>query len=263
MELRGPLAFISLPELMIFERTRATLILAALARRKPTIIAEREWKIVPWTLYPDRKTAMQILYDIFADCPALIATKEELERKPMNDETFSKYQILGTKIENLLKHLGKFHRDWDFSYSHCCWEIPSPATTPNILNATEEPVPLWPTVLHYQSLYHANVVILRAAMHIFLSKLSHNSFLSTFRCTPVVLDEIELAGFTICRSVDYYLQEIREGAFSHLLFWPLKMAFTSVEETHPAVSVWLKEILDQFSSGLSGRWDNRASFFDH
>ncbi|KAE8443143.1 hypothetical protein EG329_002312 [Mollisiaceae sp. DMI_Dod_QoI] len=260
MELRGPESFMSLPELMILERVRPSNIFAALVLQQPTILARPEWKSIPWTLYPDRKTAMQDLMDIFAECPGLVAAKRQLESEPIGDQTASQYQDLAIRAQCLLDELEQFQQSWDSTYSTSCWEIPSPATMPSFLDSKGETIPIFSTVLHYESLYHANVVTLSCAARILILLFSHD--LSCFGSTPSeeqISCRLVAAGNVICRGLDYQLEEVRKGANSYLLIFPLKMAFEAVGQDNPAIGIWLKRILDQISSGVAGKWGAVAS----
>lgn len=119
IELRGPEAFTALPELMILERTRSSVIFAALVLRKRTILTKPEWKSVPWKFHPGRKTPKQMLLDIFADCPGLRVAKTELELEHSTEQTYPKRQDLAIKVQGSLKELEGFEVMWESLHPTC------------------------------------------------------------------------------------------------------------------------------------------------
>ncbi|KAF2107059.1 hypothetical protein BDV96DRAFT_654149 [Lophiotrema nucula] len=253
MQVRGPEAFVTLPALMLMERTRVSIIFAALVTRQQTIIARPEWKTIPWALFPDRKTPMQRLLDIFADCPALLFTQTGLKKGSSGERNHDKYQNLLQATENLLEGLDHFQDGWKSTHQESIWEVASPETTPFTLDEEENLVPFWTSVLHYKSLDDANVVMLGSAIRIFLLLIYLDSTPSReWGITESVSAQLIQAGTTICRTVDYQLQETRKGASNHLLIWPLKMAYDALGRENPLLGEWLGNHLDNIANGLAG-----------
>ena len=258
----SPESFTSLPELVILERNRPANIFAAITAQQPTILARPEWKTVPWSQYPERKTHLQLLYDLFAYCPGLISTKYYIESQSIGESTHAMYRSLVSRVQSLLEELEQLQQTWAYEHPDCQWEVPSPVTTPAILDPTGRPIPIWSTIIHYQSIYHANFATGSSAILVLLLQLCQDSSMSD-TMTPEEMQKISgrvrSSGISICRGIDYYVDEIRKGAFSYLLLFPLKIALESVGKTDPAIGLWLKGTLDRISSGLSGKWPGKPS----
>lgn len=256
MDVRGPEAFTSLAELSIMERTRPSIIFAALVTRQHTILARSEWKSIPWLLYPERKSAMQRLLDIFADCPAPYATKTAIETNSVAEVTRRQKQDEITATANvLLEELDRFEEDWKHSHPLSVWEVPAPSTTLFTTNHKGASVPTWTTILQYQSLDHANVVVMGKAIRIFLLLLQQ----APSTKSQQLPNKLVTAAMVIYRSIDYQLQEIKKGASSHLLFWPVKMAFQVVDPANQHLKTWLMDILNRISRGLASNWTSTGS----
>ena len=258
MQLRGPERFTSLHELMILERARPSIIFAALVLRKTTIMAQPEWKSIPWRSYPNRKTLMQISVDILADCPGLVAEKAKLDSEATPDEPHLKYQNLALRARHLVKDLENLLQAWSSISAACSWEVPSPSSTPIALNAKGEPVPLWATIFRFQSYYDADLFVLTHAIRIFVLRFVQALPSSSTQDEEEIPNALTLSGMAVCRSVDFHLGEMRKGAVGHIFFYSLKMAFEAVGKDVPAIGAWLKNIHDHISSGLSERWSLAA-----
>lgn len=256
MDLRGPTSFMSLPDLIVLEQARLPVLFAALTLRQPTILANPEWKHVPWTHFPERKTYKEKLFDIFADCPALLAASTALASNTSESSAFSKHQELVVAIRQVSDDLDEFERAWTFASMAYIWEVPSPRLTPPIINTQGDTVTLWSTVLYYQSLGHSHIAMMGSAIRILLLIIYRDIGYSASDISPAeVSHQIMIASMTICRSIDYQFQEIKKGASSHSVFYPIKIALKGVYDDHPALGNWLKGILDQLSAGFVGKWN--------
>ncbi|KAH8690857.1 hypothetical protein BGW36DRAFT_305965, partial [Talaromyces proteolyticus] len=255
IELRGPETFMSLLDLMLFEQTRSLVLFAALTLRKPTILSRSEWKTIPWTLYPDRKTYMQMLLDILADCPELLAAKTELESDPFGSLNSEKRQELAIMTQGVLERLDTFEEAWISANSTCVWEVSPPGLTPPIPSSEGEQIPLWSTVLHYQSLDHANVAMMGCAVRILVLIIYRDLPWSMSTTTAEQIStQLFKAIITVCRSLDYQFQEINKGASSHSMFYPIKVALIATIYDYPTIGNWLKGILDHLSDGFAAKW---------
>lgn len=256
MDLRGPASFMSLPDLVVLEQARPPVLFAALTLRQPTILANPEWKHIPWTHFPDRKTYKEKLFDIFADCPALLAASTALASNTSESRAFDKHQELVVAIERVSEDLDKFEKAWTSASMASIWEVPPPGLTPPIINAQGEKVFLWSTVLYYRTLGHAHIAMIGSSIRILLLVIYRDIGYSTSGISPAqVSHRIMMAAMTICRSVDYQFQEIKKGASSHSLFYPIKIALKGVYDDEHALGNWLKGILDQLSTGFVGKWN--------
>lgn len=109
------------------------------------------------------------------------------------------------------------------------------------------------------SLNHTNVVAMTNAIRILLLTILQDlPLLGWITAGDQISDQLSAASITICRTMDYQLEQVSKGASSHLLFWPLKMAFEALGHTNPAVEAWLRDLMDQISSGLAGKWSMAA-----
>lgn len=256
MDLRGPAAFMSLPDLIFLEQSRLAVYFAALTLRKPTILANPEWKYIPWTLFPERKTSMQKLLDIFADCPALLAASTVLGSISSESNASDKHRELAIATERVLQDLDHFQEAWTSANVTCIWEIPSLGLTPPIINAQGEEISIWSTVLYYQSLDHANIAMMGSAIRILLFVIYRAISYSRSNLGPAqISDQVMTATMTICRSMDYQLQAFKKGTSNHGMFYPIKIAFKGICDDNPILGNWLKGILDQLSDGFAGKWN--------
>jgi hypothetical protein len=259
MQLRGPESFSPLSDLVILEKSRTSIIFAALASRRPTILSKPEWKTVPWSQHPERKDEMQVLVDIISDCPQILVTKDDSSTRLDAAERTLGYQVVVQMVMNLLSQLEQFEQQWQSRHRDVTIEVPAPETTPNFLSPEGKSIPLWTTILYYKSLHHANIMALYNATLIFLLKQIEDLIYSTpgFASLPITKffpSKMYTAGIEICRAVDYHLERMRDGAGSFMLLWPLRMTWDAVGRHDDVVGIWLKDVLKKIKEGSAGRW---------
>ncbi|EED14757.1 conserved hypothetical protein [Talaromyces stipitatus ATCC 10500] len=269
--LRGPYSFKTLSELQLFENSRPSIIFSSLFLRRHTILSKPEWKVMPWITYPDKKTAMQRLVDLLADCPALFMEQDRIasESPGTPDQTGDLIELL-RKVIRLLDDLLQWNEQWELENPDYCYDVPAPASTPLIASMYDGDsyVPAWSTVLEYKSMYHANTVIVYNGTLVLLLNLAQSVMqmksIPTMHQTPHIIDmkKIYNAGITICRSVEYHLQSMRQGAGSFFLLFPLRMAYVSVGRTEPTIGTWIQDVLKQIQDGKSGRWATAKYLLD-
>jgi hypothetical protein len=252
LDIRGPAAFMSLPELMVMERTRASIILASHVYRRPTILARPEWKSVPWVLYPERKNSMQMLLDILADCPALLPVRDTLASGAKMGQ-LKEYEELAETTQSILTRLDHFEQNWRTSNPSATWEVPllEPQSSQTPEEAGDRP---WTSVLRYRSLADADIVMMANAMRIML-----HTFVRGLPCPWSSQFQEQMrqkcidAAMIICRSMEYEIQEINKGASNHLLYWPTKIAFDVLGCEYPSIGLWLEGILTGMAEGWTGK----------
>lgn len=246
----------SLPCLLILERTRASIIFAAIALHKPTVLAKSVWKTIPWTFHPDRINSMKIIFDILADCPGLQVLRDRMQADSNEVVRGQTLRILVTKCTQILHDLERWKMDWASDASQDCTETASPPTTPRSTG-----IPIWATVLRYSSLYHANAMTsYYGALILVLQCL--NSVKPTSPEYITRLEQEHAAGLNICRSVDYHLDN-RWGEQGNLnLLFPLRMAYDSVGKTNRAIEIWLRDVLDNISTGRRGLWRSAKALLE-
>jgi hypothetical protein len=213
---------------------------------------------------------MQRLVDHLADCPGLFVEKDRIvaENSITVDQTSELSNLFG-KVTGLLDSLQQWNEQWEVENSDYCYEMPAPASTPliSIPGAGKSYAQAWSTVLEYKTLYHANTTIMYHGTIILLLNLAQSimeisafSTLSTY--PPVDFGKVHTAGIDICRSVDYHLQSMRQGAGSFFLLYPLRMAYVSVGQVEPSIGLWIQGVLQQIQNGKSGRWATAKYLLD-
>ncbi|CRG87048.1 hypothetical protein PISL3812_04062 [Talaromyces islandicus] len=267
ISLRGSESFKTYPNYIILQNYRPSIILSCILLRKHTILSKPEWKSIPWSLYPDAKTDMQFLVDILADCPGLFVQREEIESSSPPSDRSVGYAKLRKNISDVLDQLNQWEQNWEKNNTGYSYEVPSPVTTPILVDSWGRSVPAWETVIEYESLYHANTVVVYHATVILVQVLANQLVFSN--ATPLYSqnegsfpDRTFAAGLAICRSVEYHLQSMRKGAGSFFLLFPLRMAYDAIGRTNPQIGVWLQSVLQQIQDGKTGRWGTAKYLLD-
>lgn len=205
---------------------------------------------------------MQRLIDHLADCPGLFVEKDRIVAQSsttvnqINDLT----NLIG-KITDLLDSLQQWNEQWELENPDYCHEMPAPASTPliPIMRDGNTQVQAWTTVLEYKTLYHANTINLYHGTIILLLNLAQSiiamsAFPTLSAHPPVNFDKTHASGIDICRSVEYHLQSMRQGAGSFFILYPLRMAYAAVGCKEPSIGLWIQDVLQQIQDGKSGRW---------
>ena len=255
----------SLPSLLVFEKCRASMIFAALALRKTTILAEGDWKSLLWARFPDRINSLKLLIVILVDCPGLFALRDQILRTRTNQN--SQYMQLRSLLEEAREVCGSL-RQWNATWvtenGQVYTEILPSLTTPPKLDPSGRGTWTWTSVFQFESLYHANsltlyyatlILVLRfvANVRFELGEADNESFLEQQICS---------AGLFICRSVDYHLDQTwtELGAFN--LLFPLRMAYEAVGKEQEAIGLWLKKVLEDISTGRRGMWKSAKAMME-
>ncbi|KAM6487042.1 hypothetical protein HDV62DRAFT_140665 [Trichoderma sp. SZMC 28011] len=260
LEIRGPESMTSLPCLTILESVRPSIIFSALLGRQNTILASPDWKTLPWVNHAERKDAMQLLIDILADCPELFVLRESLPAKSAQLERRSALHQLEEKAYATLDRL----YTWKQSAGISLWtEVPSPSSTPEIIDSEGLSTPIWQTVYHFESLYQANIMSLYHGAIILVSRLCFGIQLELDenKCEEM-RTSINTAGTAICRSMDYHMERRGDDISSLFILFPLRMAFDAVGVDNVEIGSWLKAILQQIYSGSAGRWATARYLLD-
>jgi hypothetical protein len=205
-------------------------------------------------MHQTRKNAEQSLMDIFASTPDLLVDKYTIDQNADPTAKPTVYGDLANKVKSSLVQLEQWEQIWNLP-SH--YQIPSPATTPQTTDPDGRPRPIWPTVLQFESLLQANTFALFNATFILLARLYRGLMLTAHEPYPGQVQmehRIYSAGISICRSVDYHIGTMRQGAGTFYLMFPIRMAYAAVESSNPAVVDWVRNILHQIASGPAGRW---------
>lgn len=213
---------------------------------------------------------MQRLVDHLADCPGLFVEKDRIiaEASITTDHSNDLTRLFG-KVTDLLDSLQQWNDQWELENPDYCFEMPAPASTPLIPITSDgnTRVQAWSTVLEFKTLYHANTIIMYHGTIILLLNLAQSitamsafSTLSTY--SPVDFDKLHLSGIDICRSVEYHLQSMRQGAGSFFILYPLRMAYAALGCKEPSIGLWIQDVLQQIQDGKSGRWATAKYLLD-
>ncbi|KAF2490866.1 hypothetical protein BU16DRAFT_136300 [Lophium mytilinum] len=255
MELRGPESFRKLPDRAILQTSRPTVIFAAIVLHKSTILSNTRWKTIPWDENPSQKDPFQYLVDILADCPQLLVLKDHMYASKATEEAQTLASELEEHTQTLLAQLEIWKASWDASQGDYYSETPVTSSAPSLLSPNGPPIPFWTTNYQYNTLRQANAMAMyNAAIILLLKILQELTYSCTLPSTAQLLDRMYTAGIEICRSAEYHLQVMREGAGSFYILFPLRMAWDAVGKVEPAIGVWLTDVLQQVQSGAVGRW---------
>jgi hypothetical protein len=255
LKLRGPESFRKMPDRAILQTSRPSMIFAAIVQHKATILSGTPWKTIPWDEDPDRKDQFQYLVDILADCPPLFPLKDQMHASKGTEEAQIHARDLEQQTQSVLAQLEVWKASWDVVQGDYWFETPVTSGTPSLISPNGTPIPLWRTNIQYNTLRQANSMIVYNACIIMLLKILQEI---TYSCglssTAQLPDRMYTAGIEICRSVEYLLQIMPEGAGSFYLLFPLRMAWDSVGKFEPTIGDWLTDVLQKIQSGVAGRW---------
>ncbi len=263
-ELRGPASFQKDTERLIFERSRPTIIFAALVLRRRTILSSSEWKTIPWALEPEVKSAMQYLVDILADCPYVCMLKDQIISSAAKLPGSSSAEDIVNKFSVLLDELEAWKLRWGIEPGKGCFEVPAPPTSPLLQDSEGNTKPFWSTVLHYDSLSAANQNTLHNAIRILLLKAVEDLIPFTnglkFNQGPVY-PQMYTAGINICRNIDFHLLHYQAGSGSSTLLFPFRMAWQTLGRSDSVIGQWLEHLIHMIAYGtsaedyrLGGKW---------
>ena len=212
--------------------TYAHQVAAAIITRSPTILALPEWIAVPWSTESDSKDIMQHLLDRMVEIPALLARFDQLKDFSLSG-TQSPEQIalwqrelvdLRTGIERGL-HLWK--SEWADTYpSGHAREAPAQETTsptfrchdPTAGEIVRPTVFVYPDPVLGQAMchYYAALILVFSAVDLPPEKTVRNPRIYYLACL-------------ICRSMDYYLQQI-PGFLTSRVAFPFRVAYDGLLE---------------------------------
>jgi hypothetical protein len=246
----------SLPCLVILEKTRPSIILAAIVLRQPTVLAKPQWKVDPWLMHPERIDSMKLLLDILADCPELYVARDQILKDPYHAENqLAAHSLIG-KCHRVLEDLEEWEKSWLTDVAHACVEVPSLSTAPFYVNSSGVRTFVWSTVYQYDSLSTANDTTMFNAALILVLQLIRGleDVVGNIHHREDLQRRMFVAGICICRSVDYHHGEDwgEQGGF--FLLFPLRMAHDAVGKMDPTIGAWLKGVLDELAAGRRGLW---------
>jgi hypothetical protein len=255
MELRGPESFRKLPDRAILQTSRPSVIFAAILLHKTTILSQTCWKTIPWDENPSQKDLFQYLVDILTDCPQLFVLKDQMYTSKVTEEALILARELEEHTQSLLAQLESWKASWDAIQGDYCSETPVTSSTPSMISPNGNRIPFWKTNLEYNTMRQADAItIYNATIILFLKILQEVAYPCALFSTVQLPERMYAAGIEICRSAEYHLRIMREGAGSFYLLFPLRMAWDAIGKFEPAIGFWLEEVLQKIQSGAAGRW---------
>jgi hypothetical protein len=253
----------SLQCLKILERTRSSIVFAAIVLHKPTILARSEWKTDPWVLHPERINPGKLLFDILSDCPELFVLRDQMWGESCDIKRQLSIRILSQKCRDILAQLEQWGKDWATDISKVCIAVPAPPTTPQYVDSDGHYRFIWSTILQYDSLVHSNnVTVYNGALILVLQFLQDLVIIEMGHKSQDIQAQIHDAGMVICRSVEFHYRQSwgEQGGF--FLLFPLRMAHDAVGKDNPAIGKWLKDILNEIATGRRGLWKSAKSLLE-
>jgi hypothetical protein len=262
-DIRGPKSMMSLPCLMVLEKTRASIIFAAIVLQKPTIFTRPEWKTDPWLLHPERIDSGKLLCDILTDCPELFELRIQLLKEPCGMKKQADIRSLTQKCHGILARLEQWGDDWAIDISKVCIEVPAPSTTPRAPDTDGRFAPVWSTILQFDSLDQSNsVTMYNGALILVLQFLQGLILMEKGHKSQALQSRIHDAGMIICRSVEYHYRQSWGERGGFFLLFPLRMAHSAVGRDNAVIDLWLKGILNEIATGRRGLWKSAKSLLE-
>jgi hypothetical protein len=207
----------------------------ALAARKPSFLAQEDWKTIPWSAGTTTKDILHHLLDLAADIPNLLAQSDAFQDK--QKESVMGAQEMAVKQATLWNGIteltGKFHQ-WVIDWVECY-----PDGAPKEVEQTEDQdFPIFqrrdlrtgaiftPTKLSYPNLLLAQTMCLYYAFRLILSSVDKRP---VDQVTP--MEQYDL-GCGICRTLEWYIVTAPGNMINRLAF-PTRVAWEAFPDGGP------------------------------
>ena len=224
---------------------------------RTTILAEPDWKNIPWADNPEAKSDMQYLYDIWADLPEIFQQLGRSLESPLDlrpDHTMSVEEIYQRSL-NMLRALDKWRRTWHSNHYEDFFETEQTYVPKTWVGRSEDLG--WKTCWHFSTLYIAYGYTLYHAILICVLKTMWNCEISDLLVMehPTIdrSQQLYAAGIEICRCVDYHLIDPLQGAGSLFIIAPVRCAWKILGEDS-VQGQWLSAAMKDISTGERGGW---------
>ena len=217
----------------------------AMQRRKRTFLEREEWLTIPWRKHSESKTPQHKILDFLCPLGGMLEDFYKIQDTGCTPEDLKiRSRPLWEKTKQLLICLFRWRWNWEVSHRDpVVYEVPvDPRTSWSVDDFLN---PLFPTVLHYQSidiadeitLYNTAIYLLMSGGHIFnlgpsqIAKETYESLPKAEeppRTNPLTMPSGNIFLYLhttngTMRSVDYYLLEKHRIQGSYSLLWPLRM----------------------------------------
>jgi hypothetical protein len=136
----------SVPCLMILEKTRPSIILAAIVLRQPTVLSRPHWKTDPSLMHPERIDSMKLLIDALSDCPELFGTRNQILEGSHYVKKGQAAQVLTSQCYRVLQDLEEWEKSWLADVAHACVEVLAVPTAPLYEDSDGNRTLIWSTV---------------------------------------------------------------------------------------------------------------------
>ena len=224
---------------------------------KPCMLSDPDWKHIPWSNAPEKKSELQHLFDILVDVPEITTQFSHPLQSPTSLRPSATLDIdtIYTKATAMLRALDRWRRKWYALHYEDFFET-QPKYVPKAWATRSEELS-WKTCWYFSSLniataythYHETLVlVLRAIWNCETSGLLNVEHPNIDRRPQIYACCIE-----ICRCVDYHLIESQKGAGSLFILSPVRIAWKSLGE-ESIESQWLAAAMADVSAGERGRW---------
>ncbi|KAJ5132085.1 hypothetical protein N7448_006243 [Penicillium atrosanguineum] len=207
----------------------------ALAARKPSFLAEEEWKTIPWSAGTTTKDILHHLLDLAADIPGLLAQSDAFQEKQL-ESVMSTHEIAvkQSTLWNGITELTAKLRQWVIDWVECY-----PDGAPREVEQTEDQdFPIFqrrdlrtgaiftPTKISYPNLLLAQTMCLYYSFRLILSSVDKRP---VDRVTP--MEQYDL-GCGICRTLEWYILTAPGNMINRLAF-PTRVAWEAFPDGGP------------------------------
>lgn len=236
LRLRTPYRHRSGLEQSLYVDLRMFWVTTAIACRKPTFLARKDWLTVPWSDDGPRKDLLHFLLDVAVDIPGFLGDYDTfkstfLHSKALQAELVAIHDTLQARAIGLDRRLQLWHSVYATNYEHgYFWESETQeffnddrlprfhcrdATTGEIIQ---------PSVLVYSDLLLATTMCLYRALRLVIAGAENDGFI-----TVLGVSERYRLAVDICRSMPFYLHTVPGFLVSRLMF-VLRVAFDTFTE---------------------------------
>jgi len=206
----------------------------ALGARKPSFLAQEDWKTIPWSAGTTTKNILHHLLDLAADIPGILAQSDAFQGKQKESMGAQEMAVKQATLWNSITELtAKFHQ-WVIDWVDCYPDGPPREEE----QAEDQDFPIFrrrdlrtgaiftPTKLSYPNLLLAQTMCLYYAFRLILSTVDKRP---VDRVTP--MEQYDL-GCSICRSLQWYILTAPGNMINRLAF-PTRVAWEVFPDDSP------------------------------
>ncbi|OAX82058.1 hypothetical protein ACJ72_03600 [Emergomyces africanus] len=235
LEYRGPQNHMFGMDHSCYAELRPYWVSLALITRRPTFLANEEWKTIPFSAGSSSRDMMHHLLDQVVDIPSYLAQFDRF-MEGLNSGYISYTEVAATQgmLWSLVSDLDQRLRQWKTD-----WIDAAPARQPTeVIIQDSDPFPIFrcrdltsmdiitPTTLVYPDLRIAHTMCVYYASHLILSAADTRPRPST---SLQPKQQYEFA-CNICRSMEYFIRKIPGNLVNRMAF-PLRVAFDVMPES--------------------------------